>query len=273
MITVRVFPARTKATPTDDLAFVGLPPLWAPECITTVLVSCTFTWHKAESARLAAAWQFRYPHATVKVGGPAWGDPGGQFEPGMFLGPGYTITSRGCPNRCPKCMVPGREGPIRTYAIRPGHNILDNNLLACPPDHIAAVFDMLRRQKKHPEFTGGLEAARITPAIARDLVDLNPKSIFLAYDRPAEAPAVSRAVDYLKAKSNWTRGTFRTKVSCYTLVGYEGDTIPEAESRLQFVQGLGARVYPMFWRDENFSAVPPEWSDLVGRVMTMGGKR
>ena len=48
---VRVFPRRTSATPTDDLAFVGDPPLFLPEA-DEVHVSCTFTWDRAEARRL-----------------------------------------------------------------------------------------------------------------------------------------------------------------------------------------------------------------------------
>jgi len=40
----RVFPSRTRATPTDAYAFVGDPPLFLPPDIEEVHVSVTFSW-------------------------------------------------------------------------------------------------------------------------------------------------------------------------------------------------------------------------------------
>ena len=68
----RVFPRRTRATPTDSLTFVGDPPLIRPE-IDEVHVSVTFTWDLPEAERLADSWGRFYP---VKVGGPATGVSG-----------------------------------------------------------------------------------------------------------------------------------------------------------------------------------------------------
>ena len=76
--------------------------------------------------------------------------------PGLYLKHGYTITSRGCHNNCWFCSVPKREGALRELPINDGWNILDDNLLACSENHIRAVFEMLKRQKHKPEFTGGI---------------------------------------------------------------------------------------------------------------------
>ena len=50
------------------------------------------------------------------------------------------FASRGCPNNCPWCFVPEKEGPVRAHAhpdefVRPEHRhvmFLDNNILAAP---------------------------------------------------------------------------------------------------------------------------------------------
>ena len=99
---IRVFPRKTAWTPTDALAFVGDPPLILPS-EHPVFVSVAFTWDIEEGKRLAAAWgqYFR----DVHIGGPAFGDAGDAFEPGVFLKPGVTITSRGCPRNCPWCFA------------------------------------------------------------------------------------------------------------------------------------------------------------------------
>jgi hypothetical protein len=111
----RVFPRRTSATPDDGLAFVGDPPLFRPEA-DEVHVSCCFTWDRPEAERLARAWaNCGY---KVRVGGPAYDAPAGDFAPGVYVKTGMTITSRGCIRRCPFCLVPKREGKLRTLPIR-----------------------------------------------------------------------------------------------------------------------------------------------------------
>ena len=77
----RVFPRKTTATPIDDYAFVGEPGLFIPDDITEIHVSVTFTWDIPIAERLAQIWE-RY--APVKIGGPAYGDQGGEFVPGMY---------------------------------------------------------------------------------------------------------------------------------------------------------------------------------------------
>ena len=52
----RVFPRRTKATPVDELAFIGDPGLFVDDMnITEVHVSVTFSWDLPEADRLASA--------------------------------------------------------------------------------------------------------------------------------------------------------------------------------------------------------------------------
>ncbi len=97
---IRVFTTRNKWTPTDELAFVGDPPLFRPQDRSVpVRISVTFTWYIPEGQRLLKAWSGYYD--DVQLGGPAFDDKGGEFEPGRFIKHGVTITSRGCPNACP----------------------------------------------------------------------------------------------------------------------------------------------------------------------------
>ena len=155
----RVFPRKTKATPVDDYAFVGEPGLFIPDDISEIHVSVTFTWDIPLAERLARIWE-RY--APVKVGGPAYGDKGETFIPGMYLKKGYVITSRGCNNNCWFCLVPKREGKLRQLPITEGNNLLDNNILGCTEEHIRSVFKMLKAQTK-VKLTGGLEAKLVFP--------------------------------------------------------------------------------------------------------------
>jgi len=260
----RVFPSRTSATPVDDMAFVGDPPFptMQPEA-DAVHVSCTFTWDKPEAERLVVAWGKYYQ--TVRVGGPAYDDPGGEFVPGRYLAPGYIITSRGCPNHCDFCLVPTREGKLRTVEIRDGNNVLDNNLLACPRPHIDAVLSMLARQKKRAVFTGGLEAARLERWFVRACVEMNAERLFLAYDRPAEQQPVADAIRLIREE--WPGVSLRHRVTCYVLVGRQGDSMKAAEARLQWVLDAGATPFAMYFRPEDVARrqAPPEWARFVKR--------
>jgi len=147
---IRVFPRRTNATPIDEMAFIGLPDMFCEA--DEVHISVTFSYDLPEAERLEKYWR---QIAPVKIGGPATGQRGEDFIPGMYLKKGYVITSRGCPNKCWFCSVWKREGEVRELSITEGWNILDDNLLACSDGHIKKVFAMLEKQKEAAHFTGG----------------------------------------------------------------------------------------------------------------------
>lgn len=245
----RVFPRRTKATPDDDLAFSGPPPMLLPE-IDEVHVSVTFTYDQDQAQILAYQWGHIAP---VKIGGPAWSGRGLDFVPGMYLKRGYVITSRGCDNNCWFCLVPKREGPLRELPITEGWNVQDDNLLACSEEHIRAVFAMLKRQPQRAEFTGGLEAARLEPWHVDLLADLKPAQMFFAYDTPNDYEPLVRAAAMLK-EAGFTDHQMRV----FVLTGYPRDTMTNAETRLRQCLDLGFMPFAMLYRNEA-GEVKPEW--------------
>lgn len=252
---IRVFPRKTSATPDDDMAFVGEPPLFRPDA-DEVHVSCAFTWDKGRAEHLANCWGQYYP---VKVGGPAYGSPAGEFEPGMYVKAGRTITSRGCIRKCGFCFVPKREGDLRLLEIKPGYEILDNNLLACPRHHIEAVLDMLETQKQPAELTGGIDARLCEPWFAERLGKMRVKILYTAYDHPSHKASVERAIRMLS-----DAGLRQRVIGCYVLVGYRGDTLEAARERLEWVFGIGGTPYAMYYRDENGKDTrTSEWVKLV----------
>jgi hypothetical protein len=252
---IRVFPRRTRATPVDPLAYVGLPDLFAEA--DEVHVSAAFSWDLPAAERLAQAWETVAP---VKLGGPATGMPGGEFVPGRYLRPGYVITSRGCPNRCWFCGVWRREGPVRTLPIRDGWNVLDDNLLACPEDHIRAVFAMLARQKRRTEFTGGLEAARLQPWHVEGLRAVRPKQLFFAYDTPGDLEPLREAGQMLVA-GGFKMHPHSHALRAYVLIGYPRDTFADAERRLKETMKAGFSPMAMLYRDETGHR-DPKWARL-----------
>lgn len=175
------------------------------------------------------------------------GEPGGAFTPGMYLKSGYVITSRGCPNHCWFCSVPTREGNLRELPVTEGNNILDDNLLACSEQHIRTVFSMLKRQKiGRPEFTGGLEAARLRDWHVHCLACLKAKQVFFAYDTPDDWDPLVVAASKMQA-AGFTPESKR--VRAYVLIGFPGDTMDAAERRLKATLALGILPMAMLWRD------------------------
>lgn len=239
MTVARVFPRRTSATPSDQLAFVGDPGLFHPE-IDMVHVSVTFTWDVPEAERLAAAWSRVAP---VEIGGPALGSRGESFRPGMYLRDGLVITSRGCPNRCWFCDVPSREGrEVRTLPIVDGWNVLDSNLLACPEEHVRQVFDMLSRQANRPVFSGGLEAARLLRWQAERLREIRTDRMYFAYDTADDLEPLVCAGKLLREV-----GFTRHHMACYVLMGWPTDTMERAQTRLRQAWDAGFVPMAMLW--------------------------
>ncbi len=135
---IRVFPERTSYTPVDSHVFIG-PPMFSAMLPPhdEVHISCIFTWDKKKCAELAYQWDAATdkPVKLGGLGGPAFGSPANDFNPGMYIKPNIVFTTRGCNNNCPWCGVPKLEGPLRELHIVPGNWIQDNNILQANQAH------------------------------------------------------------------------------------------------------------------------------------------
>lgn len=250
----RVFPRRTKATPIDDDAFYGPPSLWSE--YDAVHVSVAFSWDLPHAEWLARQWEHVAP---VTIGGPGIGMRGEEFEPGRYLRDGYTITSRGCPRRCWFCSVPRRDGVLRELPIRDGHNVLDDNILATTRPHFEAVCRMLARQSNRAEFTGGLDYRLLTDWHVNELAKLTPRpACWFAYDPGDEFGGLHDAACRMLA-AGWTRNSHRLR--CYVLIGYPGDTMGKANTRLLDVCSVGYTPMAMLYRDDS-GTVPDDWHEF-----------
>jgi len=247
---IRVFPRRTSMTPRDDYAFVGDPPLFIPPA-DEVHVDCTFTWDIPKAQRLAEAWRQYY--FVVKLGGFALESYSGEFEPGLYLRQGVTITSRGCNNNCPWCLVKER---LREIKIKSGNIIQDNNLLQCSKVHISKVFDMLRPQRSIV-LSGGLDSRLFTNSIADDLRSLRIKQLFFACDTKKAIKPLERA----KRKLN---GLGRNQLRCYVLLAFNNETISEAQERLEAVWELGFMPFAQLYQPaDKYIRYSKEWRSLA----------
>lgn len=245
---IRVFPRRTSYTPTDDMVFVGMPPLIIPEH-REIHVSCTFTWDKAICEDLAYQWEGR-TNKPVKLGGVAYGSPAEVFIQGMYIRDNAVFTSRGCNNNCPWCIVPKTEGRLRELPIFSGNWIQDNNFLQTSRQHKDRVFEMLKTQKRIC-FKGGLESDLIDDHFVQGIRDLRIEELWLACDTDAKIPYLQKACSMLTAV-----GFNREKLKCYVL-SYGKDRDKD-EARARAVYEAGAMPFVQLYRD--FSDTKTEYS-------------
>lgn len=265
---IRVFPRRTKWTPTDDLAFVGEPPLFEVPQL-PVFVSVVFSWDMQKGIDLCMQWDRRtcYP---ARVGGPAFGKCPDEFTPGQFIKKGVTFTSRGCTKNCPWCLVSRREGKLREIDIVPGHIIQDNNLLACSRPHIEKVFEMLQQQKEPIKFSGGLDIDYLQPWHVDLLRSIKVDELWVACDTAADLKRLDKAADLLADFSI-------EKKRCYVLIGFGDETQDEAERRLEAVYDKGFLPFSQLFRaSESKCEHPLGWKALARKwsrpAMYRGGK-
>jgi hypothetical protein len=271
---IRVFPRRTNATPDDDMVRVGTVPGMFDEA-DEVHLSVSFEWDKPAAELLAHQWEAVAP---VKIGGPAYEDPGGEFTPGLYIKRGYVITSRGCPNRCWFCRAWRNEGnEVRELTIHDGYNVLDNNLLACSREHQERVFQMLQKQPERARFTGGLEPKRFTAWHAEWLLNLKPEVAFFAYDTPDDREHILNSARILRDSGIIRHGNHSMR--CYVLIGFNGDTIESAESRLRETMNAGYMPMAMLYDKGRqvtdrvtWNRFQREWANttIVGSKMTEG---
>jgi hypothetical protein len=228
---IRVFPRRTKATPDDDGVRIGVGPGLFDEA-DEVHVSVAFTWDLPLAEKLAAEWKFVAP---VQIGGPALGTRGEGFTPGFYVRRGYTITSRGCPNRCWFCSVWKREGgEVRELPIQDGWNVL-------------------ARQPETPMFTGGLEAKILKAWHCAELRKLKPKRLYFAYDTPDDLEPLREAGKMLR-EVGFTMASH--SLCAYVLCGWPKDTMDNAEVRMKETMDAGFTPMAMLYRDRNGQREP-----------------
>lgn len=214
-----------------------------------VHVSVTFTWDMPEAKRLAEAWGLYY--SDVRLGGPAIDGEGSEFSPGMYIKNGVTFTSRGCPNRCPWCIV---DKPLVLLPIMPGYIIQDNNILATGRPHMNEVFAMLKEQSRAAIFSGGIDARLVDDWVADQFRELQIRSVFLAADADAALEPLHEAVGKLSFLG-------REKLRCYVLIGRE--TRDEAEARLRAVWDIGCMPFAQLYQPSQRILYDRKWHDLA----------
>lgn len=233
---LRVFIRKTSQTPIDKYTRFGFPGLFMPTDIDEVHISTIFSWDKEKAMRLQSNYELYYP--KVLVGGPAFAD--GSYDPkfisGRYVKKGITITTRGCNNNCPWCLVPKIEGRFEEINIEPGNIIQDNNILLANKNHLQKVFQMLRTQKQI-RFLGGLDKRLLKDWHIEEFRSLKIKELWLSFDSWDNKKEFIRVVEKLK-----NSGFRRNQIRCYVLAGFN-EPIKASEDRLKIVYECGALPY------------------------------
>lgn len=162
--------------------------------------------------------------------------------------------TRGCPNDCPWCIVPKKEGGIRAHAdieefCRHRHVILmDNNVLA--HDHGIKQIEKISRLGLRVDFNQGLDARRIDFSIASRLAALSWfKPLRLACDRNEQMPVVEKTVRILRSA-----GVKPQRYFCYVLV----TDVEEALERVKFLRSLNVDPFAQAYRSFTGTEIPTE---------------
>lgn len=171
---------------------------------------------------------------------------------------GLGFTSRGCIRHCPFCVVPEKEGWIRSMRtvaeIRNPRSdvvvLLDNNFLASP-DWEARIDEILEMGLK-VDFNQGLDIRLVDDYVARRLREVNPiayksrvTQIKFGFDNPEMEPAVRRGIVALK-KAGFTM----SHVQIFMLVGFD-TTFEQDMERFKMLAAEDIRPFVMLYEGSN----------------------
>lgn len=235
-----------------------------------VIGSTLFEWTKPVAERVRAI----YPGAVI--GGTGWSVESSLGELGIEEGPldysdysdymrtPYSIgyLSRGCRLRCGFCVVPRKEGKIRSVATveqlwrgEPWPRelvILDNDFFGTP--NWASLIDAMVGGRFKVCFCQGINARFLDDETAAAIASvdyrderMNEKRIFTAWDGKKDEKRLFRGLEALTR-----HGVKPDHIMVYMLIGYD-DTHADREYRRAKLREFGARPYPMvFNRDDDF---------------------
>lgn len=182
----------------------------------------------------------------------------------------YGFLTRGCPNKCPWCVVPRKEGTIRPYRdisdiATPQRRkviLMDNNILAAG-DYAAGQLDKIIKAGLQVDFNQGLDARLVDGRFASLLARVRwiHGRIRFGCDTHAQIRQCQRAMDLLMSHG------FRGEFFLYTMLSADFD---ESFSRVnhwreqllrfrQSHQGCAVYAYAQPWRDPDARNDPPQW--------------
>lgn len=167
--------------------------------------------------------------------------------------------TRGCPNTCPWCIVPQKEGCIHPVADiediaqdRKKIILLDNNVLA--DEHGIREIEKIIKLGLRVDFNQGLDARLIAadPGLARLLGKVKWLNYLrIACDSRNMIPHVEKAIDRLTGV-----GIKSCKIFCYVLIQND---IMDALERIEFLDEKQVIPFVQPYRDFQNKVKVPQW--------------
>ena len=164
--------------------------------------------------------------------------------------------TRGCPNHCPWCVVPAKEGGIRPYRaweqiVRPDTKklvLMDNNILAS--EYGIAQLESLIGTGYRIDLNQGMDARLVTERIAGILAALKwIRFIRFSCDQIPQIEAIERAAGLLEE-----RGKKPYNLFVYLLVTKDLDNAAYRVERLKRLKGIS--IYAQAERNERKGIIP-----------------
>lgn len=210
--------------------------------------SCVFTWNSQGKASVPDGAIAGGSGLDLKAELPPEVEhikPDYDLYPGANFSMGFT--SRGCTRKCPWCIVPEKEGHIRTSASvyefldRRFRSVvlLDNNFLASP-DWRHTVADLINIGLE-VDFNQGLDIRLVDDEVSWCLAQLRTRKLRFAFDDITYERAVREGIKALVAQGLPSR-----RLSFYVLYGFQDDDT--AVERLKILQSYNVDIYPMGYR-------------------------
>jgi len=160
----------------------------------------------------------------------------------------FGFMSRGCPNKCPFCIVPIKEGKFRVIGTLKDLwdgvkgaliTCLDNNPLT-DTDFFMSVCNESIEYHVKLDWNQGLDHRKLTRRIIDKMKQVSHTEYRFAFDNPAYYKSVDRAISMLKEgginRSLW-----------YVLVGFN-TTFQEDLDRVNFLRERGQQAYIQRYR-------------------------
>jgi len=257
----------------DEIFFNS--PLFCKPAIT--YASCVFTWNAKRrnglfpdifvggsgielKAELSPVVEHMMPdYSLYPSAAPLWKDSSIGF------------TSRGCPRRCPHCIVPQKEGGIKPAArIYEFWNrqhrkitLLDNNLLASP--NWRQTMEDLIAEQLEVDFNQGLDIRLVNEEVVEYLKRVKARKLRFAFDDIAYEKAFRRDIELLLESGIGSR-----KLEVYVLYGFgEDDTDVE---RMVILHDYNVDAYPMLYKGSD-GKEPPRRIMKVPDILWHGPRR
>lgn len=241
-----------------------------------IYITTLFTYESKITIDTINYYKRAYPNAEVYVGGAlatlmpeyieektgikpfiGWSKELDQIKPdydlikkdNMFDNYSLLFTTRGCPNKCPFCVVPALEPEFwvnpnwksQVDFRRTQIGFLDNNLTATPIEHFREVMKFCRKFKLGVTFCSGIDCRLFNEEHVKALVGvrLNNRGLRFAFDTMEQEEHIQRTLQLCRDYKLSRAGTL-----VWILFNFM-DTPQEAEYRIREAIKFKVGIYPM----------------------------